>query len=158
MKAFAFWSILLAIVLGFVGLTLIGGCQPVHQASTKPPAVNPVFPHPGQTPPELKATAKATDVIIIVALLAVGIAVGLFFAVPATHNLSLPIGGAAAGVEAVALITRVSLWFIPWVALGLAVLGLGFFAYEVYRNRKAIQSKIDGAFASSTAVTKLVHG
>lgn len=154
-------GVLLAVLFAvLIGLGFAAwGCTPVNQSKATTPAVNPVFPKPGQTPPELKTTAKATDVIIVVALVAAGIAVGLFFAVPATHNLSLPIGGAAAGVEGVALITRVSLWFIPWVAFGLAILGIGFFAYEVYRNRNAIQSKIDGAFGTtSTGVTKLVHG
>lgn len=154
MKAFVV-SVLLA-VIGAICFAA-WGCQPVHQATT-PPTKPTLFTPPGQTPPALKNTAKATDTIIVLALIVAGVSVGLFFAVPATHNLSLPIGAAAAGVEGVALITRVSLWFIPWVALGLAILGMIVFAYEVYRNRAAIQSKIDGTFGSSTSVTKLVHG
>lgn len=143
MKAFWYWLIPLVITLGFVGLTLIGGCAPHPAASVavKPP---PLLPKPGQTPAELKHVAVGLDWIIVLAVIGLGVGIGLFFILP-DHRLSFAIATIAAGIESTALVTRVSLWFVPWVAVGLAVLSGGILIYELYKNRAKIAAELNGA-------------
>ena len=140
MKAFVFWSILVAIVGTFIGLTLIGGCAPVHPLA---PAPKPhVLPSPHQDPPELKPVGISLNYIIVLATVVAGAGVGLYFVMPAAHNLSLTIAGVAGGIQIVSLVTRVSLWFIPYVVLILGIGAVAFFVYEVIRNHKAVTNEL----------------
>lgn len=166
MKAFWYWLIPLVITLGFVGLTLIGGCAPRPAASVavKPP---PLLPKPGQTPAELKHVAVGLDWIIVLAVIALGTGIGLFFILP-DHRLSFAIATIAAGIESTALVTRVSLWFVPWVALGLAVLSLVILAWKIYKKRfeiratvsdvKAFVPEVFSSTAPAPAPVMLIHG
>lgn len=140
MRAFAFWSILVAIVGTFIGLTLIGGCAPVH-----PPAPAPkphVLPSPHQDPPELKPVGISLNYIIVLSTVVLGAGIGLFFVLPAAHNISLTIAGVAGGIQIVSLVTRVSLWFIPYVVLILVIGAAAFFLYELIRNHAKFTSEV----------------
>lgn len=94
--------------------------------------------------------AKSVNVIIVLAMVVAGVGLGLYFVVPAAHSLSLPIAGMGVGVEVVSLITRVSLWFIPWLSLGLIVAGGVFLLYEAYRNRARFESVMGSAHSVSS--------
>lgn len=147
MKSFCMWLIGLVFAVGF----LCAGCAPTSPPPKPLPTPVPVLTHPGQTPAPLAHVATGLDWIILIAVIGVGLGVALFFVVPAAHNLSIPIAGVAAGIEGSALLTRVSLWLIPWVAGGLVVLAAGVSIYEVYRNR--VKLGLADAPKSSTAPT-----
>lgn len=136
----------IAFFLFLIMLTGQGGCAPSHPTSAGP-LTTPAAHVSTSTPASLTNVAVSLDWIIVLAIVVVGVGVGLFFFLPAAHNLSLAIAGVAGGVEASALIARVSLWFVPWVAAVLAAGSLAFFIYEVVRNRKLIDAKITGALA-----------
>lgn len=140
-----------------LSLAIVGfGCAPTHKP-TPAPAVHSAISHPGTTPPELKSVAKGLDWIIVLAILAAGVGVGLYFVVPAAHSLSLPIAGVALAIEGISLVTRVSLWFVPWLAAGLALAALVFFAIEIYRNRDLIETAVEGVVTESkSAITSVV--
>lgn len=133
MKTFLF-ALILA-VLTFL-IVSVSGCAAQHPATTA------VTHSITSTPTALKGVAVSLDWIIILSLLALGGGIGLFFALPASHNISLPLAIIAGAVEATALLARVSLWIIPWVAGGLGVIALGVFVYEVYRNRAKLEAAI----------------
>jgi hypothetical protein len=78
--------------------------------------------------------ASALDVFILLSVVAVGIGIGLFFWLPTSHNLSLALIFLGGGVEASSFATRVSLWLVPWLVIGLAVLAATAFVYELYAN------------------------
>lgn len=84
------------------------------------------------TPETLKTFAGFLDFILPVAMLALAIAVALYFLLPAGHTLSLTLAGVAGGVEALALLLKVSLWLVPWFAGVLAAGALAALGYEVY--------------------------
>ena len=86
--------------------------------------------------------AKSTNAIAIIAMVAAGVGLGLYFAVPAAHALSIPIFGIGAGIEITALVTRVSLWFIPWLAMGAVGLGVVVLLYEAWKNRAKVEAML----------------
>lgn len=92
------------------------------------------------TPVALKNVATGLDWLILLSIVGVGVGVGLYFLLPA-HNLSFAIAAIAGGIEGSALIARVSLWFIPWLAGGLLLVAVSFFAYEVYANWGRIKAE-----------------
>lgn len=143
---------LVGVVIGiilFVIATSMMGCAAVHPTGTT------VVTHSvTSTPVALKNVAIGLDWIIVLAVVAVGIGVGCFFTLPAAHNLSLSIAVSAGAIEVSALLARVSLWFVPWLAGGLAAVALGIFCYEVWRNRAAIESKL-GLTGLDATVAKL---
>lgn len=150
-------SILFAVVfvLSMVALSAIGGCAAAHP--TAGPAIHPAIT---STPTSLTGVSKGLDWIIILAVVGVGVGVGLFFFMPAAHNLSIPILGVAGGIEVAALVTRVSLWFVPWVAGVLGLLALGVFTYEVWRNRARIEAAwapLNGGFQHLTGLDQTVQ-
>lgn len=138
MKSAAYVLLLIATwAMMFWVLTGVYGCAANHavapQATTRP-----VLPHPGQTPTELVKVASGLDHLIILGVLAVGVGIGLYFFVPEAHSLSVPLVGVAGSVQGAALILRVSLWFIPWIAAGLVVAGIGALIYELHVQRHKV--------------------
>ncbi len=134
----------LACLFAALFLILAGGC-----AAT---ATAPVGHH--ATPSTLIGVAHSLDVIIVLAVIAVGIGAASFFFAPEDHAISLPLTITAAGVEASALVTRTTLWFIPYLAIALAVAAVGFFVYETYK--KNLLGKIEqGAANADAAIKKL---
>jgi hypothetical protein len=133
MKWFTYVGILLLAVFGVI----LGGC-----ASAAHPAVVPVheFVAPGHTPTSLLHIATALDWFVILSVVTVGVGIGLFFWLPTSHNLSLALIFLGGGVEASSLFTRVSLWLVPWLAVGLALLAVVAFIYEVYTNRTSLET------------------
>lgn len=120
---------LLCLILCLLPLVVMG-------CVTHPPAAVAVH-HPlvsTAVPPSLKSTAINLDWIIAISVILLGVGIGLYAWLP-SHNISLPIMAIAGGVEASALVARVSLWFVPWLAGGLAVTAILVFVYEVYIHR-----------------------
>lgn len=130
MKVFLVWCSLMAALLSLVLLS--SGCAAAKPQPVKP---QPALTHPGQTPPELKHVATGLDWLIVISVIGIGVGVGLYFFAPVAHSLAFAVAGTAASIEGAALVTRVSLWFIPWIALGLGVLAGVVLIYEVYKNR-----------------------
>ena len=149
MRIFA--SILLLLALVITPL-LASGCASQQVKPAAKPV--PILPHPHQDPPELKSVGVSLNFIIVLATVAVGAGLGLYFFLPVAHNLSLPIVGVAAGIQITCLITRVSLWFIPYVVLILGIGAVGFFVYELIRNHKAINDRVDTAFKAIDHTTR----
>lgn len=129
---------LVLILLAFCGGGV--GCAASHPTVT--PASLTAPPLTTTTPVQLQVVAASLNAIIVISIVALGVAIGLFFVLP-THNLSFAIAAIAGGVEASALVARVSLWFVPWLALLLALAAVGVFIYEVWKNRAAIEAAID---------------
>lgn len=138
MKVFLVWCSLMAALLSLVLLS--SGCAAAHPAP--PPKPTPVLTHPGQTPPELKHVATGLDWLIVISVIGIGVGAGLYFFAPVAHSLAFAVAGTAASIEGAALVTRVSLWFIPWIALGLGVLAGTVLVYEVWKNRKKLAALI----------------
>lgn len=127
----------------FILAVMFMGCAPVH-----PPGVTTVTKTSiTSTPTALKGVAVSLDWIIVLSIVVLGVGVGLFFALPEAHNISIPIALIGAGVEASSLVARVSLWIIPWLAGALGLAALGVFVYEVYRNRTALEADATGLVA-----------
>lgn len=93
--------------------------------------------------------------IALVAVVVLGLGVASFFIFPMAHTLSTTVALSAGGVEASALVLKVSLWTIPWIAGALGVLAVLVFAYEIIRNTrvKTLAAKIEaGAIADYKAI------
>lgn len=122
--------------LAFLILTWLVGCQsathPTGPAAGQPSAVT-------ATPVALEKVATGLNWLILLAVVALGVGIGLYFILP-VHNLSFAIAAVAGGIEVSALVARVSLWFVPWLAGGLALVAFGIFCYEVYAHRKTIEA------------------
>lgn len=131
-------AVLAAVILISV---IASGCAAPHPTPT---AAQSVVTAVTATPVALQATAKTLDWFIALAVIGVGVGVGLYFLLP-THNLSFAIAAISGGIEGSALLTRVTLWLVPWVAGALLLSAVGFFAYEVYVNRTKIQADISKA-------------
>jgi hypothetical protein len=132
---FVLFTLLAVVVLGFF-LGGAVGCAATHPAAT--PAIRQVFPAPGETPHALKAVATGLNWFILLSVVVAGVSIGLFFALPADHNISIPVAASALGVEAVSLVTRVSLWVVPYLAFILGVVALVALIYEIVRNTSVV--------------------
>lgn len=119
------WGIVFILVA--VLFSLITGCASLPKGATTPPK-----PTITQTPPSLNHVATSLDVIIVMAVVALGVSIALYFFAPETHALSITAAGASGAVEGSALALRVTLWLIPWIVYGLLILATGFLAYELY--------------------------
>lgn len=106
-------------------LTLCVGC-----AVTAPPTHSTL----STTPPELATVGHWLDVLAVLAVVALAGCVTVLFLDPALHTLSLSVGAGSIALELTCLVLKVSLPFIPWIALGGGILALAFLAYEVYEN------------------------
>lgn len=128
------WLVLVAAIIA-VACT---GCATTH------PTTQPVheFVAPGHTPASLVPVSHTLDWFIALSVLAVGAGIGLFFWLPAAHNISFGLMFIGGGIEASALVTRASLWAVPWVALAFVVAGLAFLAYEIVRNFPKIEAEV----------------
>jgi hypothetical protein len=127
----------IASIVALALCVILGGCAAQNHVV---PAPIHEFVAPGHTPTSLLHIASALDVFVILSVIAVGIGIGLFFWLPTSHNLSLALIFLGGGVEASALVTRVSLWLVPWLAVSLAVLAVVAFIYEVYTNKTTIET------------------
>ena len=107
-----------------------------------------------QHPAPLAAVATSLNHLIILSVIVVGIGVSLFFLLPAAHATSISLMTVAAGIEVSALVTRETLWLVPWFCWGLGVVALLYFAYEVYANRAALGVVVAEAKADIAAVEK----
>lgn len=118
------WCVLVAIFIS--GLT---GCStvPRKEGDSSKKAV----------PTLQQSLQPSLDKLILVGVIGVGVGFGLFFVVPAAHQLSITIAGVAGGLEGSALLLRVGLTPIVWVVyilIGLGAIALG---YEVFQKLKA---------------------
>jgi hypothetical protein len=87
-----------------------------------------------ETPKSLHAFSVSLDFILVIALLVFATCVALYFVLPEGHTLSLTLGAVSGATEAIAILLKVSLWIVPWIA-GLALLGaVGAGAYELYEK------------------------
>jgi hypothetical protein len=137
--AFAKPAMPLRVKLGIVALIatlltiafIVAGCSPHGQspAAGNSSHVN-LDKHP--TPPSLKKTDTALDVLVWASIVGIGVAAALFFFSPATHALSIPIAGGAGAVLALSLFLKTTLWLIPWIAGALLIVGFLVFLYELY--------------------------
>lgn len=127
-------------VIGFVAMFCLTGCAPSHPTSAATPTS-------GFSPQPLAAVATSLNHLIIWSVVAVGVGVALFFLLPAAHATSLSIAAVAAGIEVSALVTRESLWLVPWLCWALAALAVSFFCYEVWVNRVALEAAANNAAA-----------
>lgn len=116
-------------ITAFTTAFLLAGCA-THPVA---PHVQPqVFTHPGETPPSLTHVAKWLDALIVISAIGIGVGIALFFFAPVAHRASIILAGTAGAVEGSALLLRVSLWMIPWIAIGLVTLALAALGYEIY--------------------------
>lgn len=138
MKDFGIWLLCGILLLCAMMIAIGSGCAAAKPQPVKP---TPALTHPGQTPPELKHVATGLDWIIVISVIAVGVGIGLYFFAPVAHSLAFAVAGTAASIEGAALVTRVSLWFIPWIALGLGVLAGGVLLYEAWKNRVTLEEE-----------------
>lgn len=147
----ALWPIV--ILVAAIACEFLPGCAVAHTPPPSPAAHKPMT----ATPPELANVARGLDVVIVLSIVSVGIGIGLFFALPEAHNISIPIAAVAGGIEASALVARVSLWFVPWLATALAALAAGALIYEVWRNRAAIETDV-GSAGFPASISKFFSG
>ncbi len=106
-----------------------------------------VIPHPSPlpsppVPDNLQVVDKGLNWLIVLSVLTFGASVAAFFYLP-QHRVSFGLGSGAVGVIALSLLLKVSLPFIPYIALGLGVLAVGFLAYECWREYKTGHSIFD---------------
>lgn len=132
------YAIYIVLIMSMLLISIMAGCAPIH-----PPVPVTTVTHTTvtSTPASLAVVGHGLDYLILAAVIATGIGVGLFFALPASHNISIPIGAVAVSVGVASILLKVSLFAIPWIAAGLGVVALVVCAYEVYRNRAALESK-----------------
>jgi hypothetical protein len=138
-------------LLGVLGCFLFAGCA-AHVAPIPPPPPIHEFVGPGTVPTSLTGVAKALDLFILLSVLAVGLGIGLFFWLPTNHNLSLAFVFIGGGVEASSLATRVSLWAVPWIVVGFAVLAVLAAIYELIANRATVEAAAEKVLPSLSTV------
>lgn len=137
----AFWALLAGVAMF--------GCAHVPSATVSTTVTHSLVSHPGTTPPELHQAASGFTWIAVLCVVPIGVGIGLYFFAPATHAWSLILAGVAGATEATALLLRISLWFIPWLAIALLVFALGVLAYELWRKRSSIESAVDGLLSDA---------
>ena len=130
-------------IIGVLGVFMFTGCA----SHVVPPPIH-EFVGPGTVPTSLTGVAKALDLFIVLSVLAVGLGIGLFFWLPTNHNLSLAFVFIGGGVEVSSLATRVSLWAVPWIVAGFAVLAVIAGIYEIIANRATVEAAAEKVLPS----------
>lgn len=125
------------LILAAIALALCG-CTTTH------PTTLPTheFVKPGATPASLVPVSHTLDWFIALSVLAVGVGIGLFFWLPAAHNVSFGLMFIGGGIEVSALVTRASLWAVPYVSMAFVLAGVVFLVYEIVRNYATLESEI----------------
>lgn len=118
--------------LFYILMICLSGCA-AHPVVPLHPA--PEFVKPGQTPASLTAVAKGLDGFILLSVIAVGVGIALFFLLPATHNVSVSLVAIGGGIEISSLVTRASLWLVPYAVIGLVVSAFVALVYELYTHK-----------------------
>lgn len=139
-----------------VALVFLAGCMHTPHAPAVPAAhstLHNLLPSPGTTPKSEKVVAVGLDAIAIIGVIVLAVGVGLYFFVPAAHNLFLAFAGMGGAAAAIAMVFRASLWFMPWVSLGLFVLAVGFLIYEWIRNHALLDADVTGLLTSAKTET-----
>ena len=126
------WIFFVAALALFVAGLALTGCA-AHPVVPLHPA--PEFVKPGQTPASLTAVAKGLDGFILLSVIAVGVGIALFFLLPATHNVSVSLVAIGGGIEISSLVTRASLWLVPYAVIGLVVSAFVALVYELYTHK-----------------------
>ncbi len=122
--------------LFFFLIVLASGC-----VSNKDPQKKPEK-HITDPPPNLTTFNKGLTVLALAGVVGVGVGVALFFVLP-QHRLSMLVGGISAGTLATALVLKVTLWLLPWVAGAGILLGLVLFGIELSRELRTGRSWFD---------------
>lgn len=115
-KSLVFWT-------AFVAASFVLGCAGWPHGTPIPE------PHP--VPKALVHVDNALGLFIVLSVLAFAAAVAMFFTLPTAHRLSLTLAAFSVAVFGVSVLVKVSLPFIAYGLIGIALLSVAAAAYEI---------------------------
>lgn len=118
-------------------LSAAAGCA----AATHPATNNAVIkPH---APSDFTPIEASLDWLIVLGVIGVGVGAAIYFFLPTPeHGLGVAIGGAAASVEASALLLKLVIPYLLYIVGGLGILALLVGLYELYAYRATIEADL----------------
>jgi hypothetical protein len=118
--------------IGFLLTMLLGGCASLHHSgghtTTPPPTLNPFQ----QAENALQEINTLMGIVYALSIACVGLGIVLMFYLKTSIGPALIAGGI--GTLVLCLFVKTLIWFIPWIAVGVAVFGAIAFGIDVEKR------------------------